>query len=178
MSVVVGSIPSFTWRNTCGRCRTVDQQTPKIHWPFCGRDAALAAPSTGFSRPSRKTAVTRRCGSLSVFMKCRRKIRPALVMCSVRHRSRASPRHIAICRSQATATTSQTFRPGVRLRLRRCSPSTLSPTNLPQIKIELHKRAIAAWAGERGISHEAAWATREACIAALATKSCHERASS
>jgi hypothetical protein len=45
---------------------------------------------------------------------------------------------------------------------------TVSPTNLPQIKIEIHKEAIAAWARYRGISKEAAWATREACIAALA----------
>ena len=44
------------------------------------------------------------------------------------------------------------------------------PANLPQIKVELHKEAIAAWARDRGISKEAAWATREACIAALAAK--------
>lgn len=55
---------------------------------------------------------------------------------------------------------------------------TVSPTNLPQIKVELHKEAIAAWARERGISNDAAWAMREACIAALATKSRKERASS
>ena len=47
----------------------------------------------------------------------------------------------------------------------------VSPANLPQIKIEIHKEAIAAWASDRGISMEAAWATREACIAALAAKS-------
>lgn len=45
---------------------------------------------------------------------------------------------------------------------------TVSPTNLSQVKVELHKRAIAAWASDHGISKEAAWATREACIAALA----------
>jgi hypothetical protein len=45
---------------------------------------------------------------------------------------------------------------------------TVSPTNLPQVKVELHQRAIAAWASDHGISKEAAWATREACIAALA----------
>jgi GNAT superfamily N-acetyltransferase len=45
---------------------------------------------------------------------------------------------------------------------------TVSPTKLPQIKIEIHKEAIVAWARDRGISEEAAWATREACIAALA----------
>jgi hypothetical protein len=55
---------------------------------------------------------------------------------------------------------------------------TVSPMNLPQIKVEIHKRAIAAWARRRGISDEAAWATREACIAALATKSSNERAAS
>jgi hypothetical protein len=48
---------------------------------------------------------------------------------------------------------------------------TVSPTNLSQVKVELHKRAIAAWAKDRSISKEAAWATREACIAALAPKS-------
>jgi hypothetical protein len=47
----------------------------------------------------------------------------------------------------------------------------VSPSNLPKIKVELHKQAIAAWASERGISEEAAWAAREACIAALADKS-------
>jgi hypothetical protein len=47
----------------------------------------------------------------------------------------------------------------------------VSPANLAQIKGELHKEAIAGWASERGISKEAAWAAREACIAALAAKS-------
>ena len=47
----------------------------------------------------------------------------------------------------------------------------VSPTNLAQIKMELHKAAIAGWASERGISKEAAWATREACIAVLAARS-------
>jgi hypothetical protein len=45
---------------------------------------------------------------------------------------------------------------------------TVSPTELSQVKVELHKRAIAAWASDRGIAKEAAWATREACIAKLA----------
>jgi hypothetical protein len=45
---------------------------------------------------------------------------------------------------------------------------TVSPANLSRAKVELHKRAIAAWASDRGISKEAAWAIREACIAALA----------
>jgi hypothetical protein len=45
---------------------------------------------------------------------------------------------------------------------------TVSPRELSQVKVELHKRAIAAWASDRGISKEAAWAAREACIAKLA----------
>jgi hypothetical protein len=45
---------------------------------------------------------------------------------------------------------------------------TVSPKNLQQIKVALHKEAIADWARERGISEMEAWATREACIAALA----------
>ena len=44
----------------------------------------------------------------------------------------------------------------------------VSPSTLPQAKVALHRRAIAAWARTRGISQESAWATREACIAALA----------
>jgi N-acetylglutamate synthase-like GNAT family acetyltransferase len=45
---------------------------------------------------------------------------------------------------------------------------TVSPTNLPRIKAALHGEAIAAWASDHGTSKEAAWVTREACIAALA----------
>jgi hypothetical protein len=47
---------------------------------------------------------------------------------------------------------------------------TVSPTNLSHVKAELHHEAIVAWASDHGISKEAAWATREACIAALAAK--------
>ena len=47
----------------------------------------------------------------------------------------------------------------------------VSPTNLSQVKSGIHKEAIAAWASNRGISKEAAWATREACISVLAAKS-------
>ena len=47
----------------------------------------------------------------------------------------------------------------------------VSPPHLQHIKIGLHKDAIAAWAKDHGISKEAAWATREACIAALAARS-------
>jgi hypothetical protein len=53
----------------------------------------------------------------------------------------------------------------------------VSPTNLAQIKIQLHKAAIAGWASERGVSKEAAWATREACIAVLAARSTIEKGS-
>ncbi len=45
---------------------------------------------------------------------------------------------------------------------------TVSQAILRQIKVELHKKAITAWAMDRGISKEVAWAIREACIAALA----------
>lgn len=44
----------------------------------------------------------------------------------------------------------------------------VSPSTLPQAKVALHRQAIAAWSRTRGISEESAWATREACIAALA----------
>jgi hypothetical protein len=47
-----------------------------------------------------------------------------------------------------------------------------------EIKVKLHKDAIAVWAKDRGISEELAWATREACIAALAERSAIERVSS
>ncbi len=53
----------------------------------------------------------------------------------------------------------------------------VSPTTLFQVKVELHKEAIATWAKKSGISKEAAWATREACIAALAANSSAGRAS-
>ena len=49
---------------------------------------------------------------------------------------------------------------------------TVSPTNLSHVKGELHQEAIAAWANDQGISQEAAWATREACITALAANCC------
>jgi hypothetical protein len=45
---------------------------------------------------------------------------------------------------------------------------TVSPMNLSQVKVELHQQTIAALASDHGISKEAAWAMREACIAALA----------
>jgi len=54
----------------------------------------------------------------------------------------------------------------------------VSPTNLLDIKVKLHKDAITVWAKDRGISKELAWATREACIAALAERSAIERVSS
>ena len=51
---------------------------------------------------------------------------------------------------------------------------TASPTNLSHVKAELHQEAIAAWASDQGISQEAAWATREACIAALAANAAND----
>jgi hypothetical protein len=42
------------------------------------------------------------------------------------------------------------------------------PTELPQMKVRLHMHAVATWAATVGISAASAWATREACIAALA----------
>jgi hypothetical protein len=54
----------------------------------------------------------------------------------------------------------------------------VSPANLPEIKVKLHKDAIAVWAKDRGIAEELAWAIREACIAALAERSAIERVSS
>jgi hypothetical protein len=51
---------------------------------------------------------------------------------------------------------------------------TVSPSNLSQVKVKLHQEAIAAWASDHGISKEVAWATREACIAALAARSAME----
>jgi hypothetical protein len=47
----------------------------------------------------------------------------------------------------------------------------VSPRHLQQMKMGLHKDAIAAWAKDHGISKEAAWATREACISALSANS-------
>jgi hypothetical protein len=47
----------------------------------------------------------------------------------------------------------------------------VSPADLPQVKVALHQEAIAAWARDHGVSTVAAWATREACIAALAANS-------
>ena len=41
-------------------------------------------------------------------------------------------------------------------------------SGLAKLKVRLHKEALASWAGARGVSLEVAWATREACIAALA----------
>jgi hypothetical protein len=51
---------------------------------------------------------------------------------------------------------------------------SVSPTNLSHVKAELHQEAIAAWASDRGISQEAAWAIREACIAALAANAAND----
>jgi hypothetical protein len=50
----------------------------------------------------------------------------------------------------------------------------VSPPHLQHIKVGLHKDAIAAWSKDHGISKEAAWATREACISALSANSAIE----
>lgn len=44
------------------------------------------------------------------------------------------------------------------------------PERLSETKVQLHKQAIASWAATVGISAATAWATREACIEALAAK--------
>lgn len=44
----------------------------------------------------------------------------------------------------------------------------ISPKDLSQSKVRLHMQEIEAWAQSFGISTATAWATREACIAALA----------
>jgi hypothetical protein len=43
----------------------------------------------------------------------------------------------------------------------------VSPADLPEAKGRFHRDAILTWAHARGIPAEVAWATREACIAAL-----------
>jgi hypothetical protein len=43
----------------------------------------------------------------------------------------------------------------------------VSPARLPEMKLELHMRALETWANRVGISTAVAWATREACISAL-----------
>ena len=48
------------------------------------------------------------------------------------------------------------------------SEHVVSPDVLPQSKVRLHMQAIASWAATVGLSAASAWATREACIAALA----------
>jgi hypothetical protein len=42
------------------------------------------------------------------------------------------------------------------------------PDQLSSVKVDLHKREIAAWAQKTGLSADEGWALREACIAALA----------
>lgn len=43
----------------------------------------------------------------------------------------------------------------------------VSPEELPEAKVRIHKQAVASWAATIGTSAAVAWATREACIAAL-----------
>jgi hypothetical protein len=45
--------------------------------------------------------------------------------------------------------------------------SIVAPADLIETKSRLHGHALATWARTQGMSPEAAWATREACIAAL-----------
>jgi len=49
------------------------------------------------------------------------------------------------------------------------SEHAVLPDELPQSKLRLHMQAIANWAPTAGLSTGSAWATREACIAALTT---------
>ncbi|WP_200918001.1 hypothetical protein [Jeongeupia sp. HS-3] len=49
------------------------------------------------------------------------------------------------------------------------------PAELSDAKIELHKRAVAHWAASAGITTADAWATREACIAALSANTSFNR---
>lgn len=48
-------------------------------------------------------------------------------------------------------------------------------SSLVRIKTGFHKEALASWAHARGLTEGAAWATREACIAALAPNASIER---
>ncbi|HPU53272.1 MAG TPA: hypothetical protein PK359_17060 [Burkholderiaceae bacterium] len=43
----------------------------------------------------------------------------------------------------------------------------LAPEGLAGRKLQLHKQAIALWASEHGLSEQAAWELREACVASL-----------
>lgn len=44
----------------------------------------------------------------------------------------------------------------------------VAPARLPEEKRRLHQAALERWAAGRGLAFADAWATREACIAALA----------
>jgi hypothetical protein len=47
----------------------------------------------------------------------------------------------------------------------------VGPGDLPQLKEQYHRKALAAWAVRAGHSESSAWQTREACIAALTADS-------
>jgi len=47
----------------------------------------------------------------------------------------------------------------------------VSPEALAQTKRLLHAQAMAAWAASAGVTADSAWATREACVAALTGRS-------
>lgn len=46
----------------------------------------------------------------------------------------------------------------------------VGPADLPRLKEHYHRKALADWAAQVGRSESSAWETREACIAALATR--------
>lgn len=47
----------------------------------------------------------------------------------------------------------------------------VDPADLPRLKEQYHRSALAAWAVKAGQAESSAWQTREACIAALAARS-------
>jgi hypothetical protein len=53
--------------------------------------------------------------------------------------------------------------------------SVVSPPDLTETKSRLHRQALDAWARAHGTTAELAWATREACIAALSAAAHVER---
>jgi hypothetical protein len=47
----------------------------------------------------------------------------------------------------------------------------VDPADLPRLKEQYHRKALAAWAAKAGQAESSAWQTREACIAALSGRS-------
>ena len=58
------------------------------------------------------------------------------------------------------------------------SEQSVPVTGLRELKLSLHRMAIASWAAGHGVAPEAAWAVREACIVALTPNRSIERTSS